>query len=54
LHCHDARAAPIDVFDEALDGAALAGDIARREQDDDAMPGLVDPAGHLRQPDLQA
>ena len=53
LQRHDARAARIQVLHEALDRAALAGGVAALEQDDDLLPGLLDPGLQLEQFDLQ-
>ena len=50
----NACAARIDVFHEALDGAALAGGIAPLEDDNDALPGFFHPGLQLEKLDLQA
>ena len=54
LHEGDnASAARIQVLGEALDRASLAGRIASLEQDDDPLPGLLDPVLQLEQLDLE-
>ncbi len=53
LQGYDPRAARVQVFHEALDGAALAGGVAAFEQDHHALAGLLHPALHLEQFDLQ-
>ena len=53
LQRDDARAARIEVLHEALDRAALAGGVAAFEQDDDLLPGRLDPRLQLQQLDLQ-
>jgi len=50
---HDPRAAWVEVFHEALDGAALARGVASFEQDHDALLVLLDPGLQLEQFHLQ-
>jgi hypothetical protein len=44
----------VEVFHEALDGAALAGRVPAFEEDDHPLPGFLDPGLELEQLDLQA
>ncbi|MCY1403690.1 hypothetical protein D9M71_188790 [compost metagenome] len=53
LQRHHPRAARIEMFHEALDGAALARRVTTFEQHDDALPGFLDPVLHLEQFHLQ-
>lgn len=50
---HDAGAARVQVFHEALDRAALAGRIAPFEEDHDTLAGLLDPGLQLQKLDLE-
>ena len=49
----DLGAARIEIFGEALDGAALAGGVAALEKHDDSFAGFLDPGLHFDQLDLQ-
>ena len=53
LQCHDPRTARVQVFHEALDGAALAGGVASFEQNHVTHAGALGPPLQLQQLDLQ-
>jgi hypothetical protein len=53
LQGHDPGRARVEVLHEPLDGAALAGRVAALEQDDQPLPGGLDPVLELQQLDLQ-
>ena len=54
LQRHHPGAPRVQVLDEALDRAALAGGVAALEQHHHPLPGVLDPGLHLQQLDLQA
>ncbi|MNT08566.1 hypothetical protein D3C72_1433130 [compost metagenome] len=54
LQGDDTCAAWVQVLHEALDGTALTSCVTAFKEDDDALAGLLDPALHLEQFDLQS